>query len=137
MVSGLGDFFMAAVDRDGNVRFVYRNPICQDTGGNCITRFIDGSTIISSLHGVVLSWESPEGEKILYRYDGNPPVLVSVLLPNNTRLCSDKDHVWYHLNAQNKIVCKLEGQAFVSPDGRLWLRGGDGVFRPFELPPSV
>lgn len=134
MVSGLGDFFMAAVEEDGSVRFVYRNPICQETGGNCVTKFIDGTQIITSLTGIILSWQSADGVKVLFRYDGQPAMLVSVLLPDQTKLCSDKNRKWYHLDAKNKIIARLDGEIAVAPDGRLWLRGSDGVFRLFNLP---
>ena len=127
------DHFMATVDSDGNIRYVYRNSICEYTGGNVQTRLTDGSIVISNSNGLALSFESKDGMRLLYEYAGAPAKLACVYLPDDTRLTMDRDQKWCHINNAGTILRDVDGEPFVAPDGKLWLRGKDGIFRIFPI----
>jgi len=131
--------FMATVDSDGSIRYVYRNSICEYTGGNIQTRLTDGSIVVSNSQGQALSFESKDGMRLLYEYQGAPAKLVCVYWPDDTRLCTDRDKKWCQVNNAGTILRDIDGEPFVAPDGKLWLRGKDGIFRifPIEIALSV
>lgn len=124
---------MATVDCDGSIRYVYRNSICEYTGGNVQTRLTDGSIVVSNSQGLALSFESKDGLRLLYEYRGTPAKLVCVYLPDDTRLCTDRNEKWCHVNNAGTILRDIDGEPFVAPDGKLWLRGKDGIFRIFPV----
>jgi hypothetical protein len=108
------DHFMATIDCNGNVRYVYRNPMCQKAGTS-------------------LSSETADGARLFYEHAGTPSKLVCIYLPNETRISADRDEKWFHVNSVHAILGEVDGEPFVAPDGKLWLRGRDGVFRVFPL----
>ncbi len=119
---------MATVDSDGNIRYVYRNSICEYTGGNDAGA-IDG-WLDSNLQ---LEWASVElrieGRHAPFvQYAGTPAKLACVYLPDDTRLTMDRDQKWCHINNAGTILRDVDGEPFVAPDGKLWLRGKDGIF---------
>lgn len=124
---------MATVDSDGNIRYVYRNSICEYTGGNVKTRMTDGSIVVSNSTGQALSFESKDGMRLLYEYLGTPPKLACVYLPDDTRLSLDREQKWVHITNAGTILRDVDGEPFVAPDGKLWLRGKDGIFRIFPI----
>lgn len=135
-ISGTGsspELFMATVDEDGSIRYVYRSSICEYTGGNVQTRLTDGSIVVSNSLGQALSFESKDGMRLLYEYAGAPAKLASVYLPDDTRLSKDRSDKWVHINNAGTILGDIDGEPFVAPDGKLWLRGKDGIFRIFPV----
>jgi len=124
---------MATVDGDGNIRYVYKNAICEYTGGNVRTKMTDGSVVISNSSGQALSFESSDGMRLLYEYVDSPPKLACVYMPDDTRLCMDRDKKWCHVTNGGTILRDVDGEPFVAPDGKLWLRGKDGIFRIFPI----
>jgi len=45
----------------------------------------------------------------------------------------DRDKKWCHITNGGTILRDVDGEPFVAPDGKLWLRGKDGIFRIFPI----
>lgn len=127
------DHFRATLDGNGSVRYVYRNPVCPVAVGNVLKKTSDEAKRNSITSEITLSYEASDGMRLFYEHAGTPSKLVCIYLPDETRISTDREQRWFHVNRLHTILRELDGEPFVAPDGKLWLRGRDGIFRIFPL----
>ncbi len=123
--------FLAALNANGTVRFVYPKPVDNIAFGNFLQIQKDGTTVVSNADGRVLRVVKSNGETFEFTYSETTKQLSGINFPDGSRWLVHLDGRWHAHDKNAPSSRQLRLTPSVDQDGNLWLRNKTGASRQY------